>query len=78
MSKEEFEKALSYKDWEILIRPVGSNKFQIGIARGAKTVIWLEKAVYNSLGLAITGGVTYGKLIVDKIKHGKFSEGIFR
>lgn len=78
MSKDEFEKALSYKDWEILIRPVGKNKFQIGIASGASTVMWLEKAVYNSLALAITGGITYGKLIIDKIKHGKFSEGIFK
>lgn len=78
MSKDEFEKALSYKDWEILIRPVGKNKFQIGIAGGAGTIIWLEKAVYNSLALAITGGITYGKLIIDKIKHGKFSEGIFK
>jgi hypothetical protein len=75
--KDDQEELLSYKDWDILIRRAGNN-FQIGISRGYTTVIWLEKAVYNNLEEAMTGGLTYGKLIVDKIKHGKFSEGIFK
>ena len=75
--KDEQEQVLSYKDWEILVRP-DKSKFQIGISHGTSTCIWLEKAVYNSLEEAITGGVTYGRLIIDKIKHGKFSEGIFK
>lgn len=75
--KDDQVELLSYKDWAISTRRLG-NKFQIGISRGYTTVIWLEKAVYNSLEEANTGGITYGKLIIDKIKHGKFSEGIFK
>jgi hypothetical protein len=75
--KDDQEELLSYKDWTILIRQVADH-FQIGISRGYTTVIWLDKAVYGNLEEAMTGGLTYGRLIIDKIKHGKFSEGIFK
>ena len=56
----------NYKGKEILIKKI-NKKYQVGIRKPHGLDIWLEKGVYNSVGIARTSGRDYARIVIDKM-----------
>ena len=63
---EEITVLFNYKGKEILIKKV-NKKYQLGIRKPHGLDIWLEKGVYDNIGLAETSGRDYARIVIDKM-----------
>lgn len=57
----------NYKGRSVIMRMMGSSKFQVGIRSPKGLDFWLEDGVYNSLKVARTSGIDFARSWIDKL-----------